>query len=36
MGDGDDSTPMTKEEIFAIKDPKERQIAIAKNLKLFE
>lgn len=36
MGDGDDSTPMTREEIFAIKDPKERQIAIAKNLKLFE
>ena len=36
MGDGDDSTPMTIEEIFAIKDPKERQIAIAKNLKLFE
>lgn len=36
MGDGDDSTPMTKEEIFAISDPKERQMAIAKNLKVFE
>ncbi len=36
MGDGDDVTPMTKEEIFAIKDPKERQMAIAKNLKLFD
>lgn len=36
MGDGDDSTPMTKEEILAIKDPKERQMMIAKNLKLFE
>ncbi len=35
MGDGEDSN-MTKEEIFAIKDPKERQIAIAKNLKTFE
>lgn len=35
MGDGEDAS-MTKEEIFAIKDPKERQIAIAKNLKLFE
>lgn len=36
FSDGDDSTSMTKEEILAIKDPKERQIAIAKNLKLFE
>lgn len=35
MGDGEESS-MTKEEIFAIKDPKERQIAIAKNLKTFE
>lgn len=35
MGDGEDSN-MTKEEILAIKDPKERQIAIAKNLKSFE
>ncbi len=35
MGDGEESS-MTKEEIFAIKDPKERQIAIAKNLKSFE
>lgn len=36
MGEGDDSTTMTKEEIFAIKDPKERQMAIARNLKLFD
>lgn len=36
MGDGDDSASMTKEEILAIKDAKERQIAIAKNFKLFE
>lgn len=36
MGDGDNSTTMTKEEIFAIKDPKERQMAIARNLKLFD
>lgn len=36
MGDGDDSTPMTREEIMAIKDDKERQIAIAKNFKAFE
>lgn len=35
MGDGEDSTSMTKDEIMAIKDPKERQIAIAKNLKQF-
>lgn len=35
MGDGEEPS-MTKEEIFAIKDAKERQIAIAKNLKLFE
>ncbi len=36
MSDGDDSTPMTREEIMAIKDDKERQIAIAKNFKAFE
>ena len=35
MGDGEESS-MTKEEILAIKDPKERQIAIARNLKSFE
>lgn len=34
VGDGEDAS-MTKEEILAIKDPKERQIAIAKNLSQF-
>lgn len=34
-GDGEGSS-MTKEEILAIKDPKERQEAIARNLNLFE
>lgn len=35
FGDGEDSK-MTKEEIFAIKDAKKRQEAIAKNLSLFQ
>ena len=35
MGDGEEGS-MTREEIFAIKDPKARQEAIARNLKQFE
>ena len=35
VGSGDEAS-MTREEIMAIKDPKERQLAIAKNLKQFE
>jgi len=36
VGDDDDSSPMTKEEILAIKDTNKRQQEIAKNINLFK